>query len=69
MDRAEFYKWFNENIVRTKDDNENKIFEFAIDGRTFTTKKGKSGYLSVYETTSGRKCVATRILDEPCAVE
>lgn len=74
MNRKEFNDWFYKNIVMTKCDDANGIFEFTIDGRSFTTKKGKPGitclyYVSVYETTSGKKCVATRILGEHDAVE
>lgn len=74
MNRSEFNDWFRKNIVMTTCDDANGIFEFTIDGRTFTTKKGKGGisclyYVSVYETTSGKKCVASRILGDHFAVE
>ena len=73
MDRNEFHAWFRKNIVMTKCDDANGIFEFTIDGRTFTTKKGKGGIsclycVSDYETTAGKKCLASRILGAHFAV-
>lgn len=46
MNRSEFNDWFHKNIVMTTRDDANGLFEFTIDGRTFTTKRARVVFLA-----------------------
>lgn len=69
MKTAEYMKWFHENLVRGEKNFELGIYNYTIDGYSFTTKLTKAGYLSLYDTTNGKVCIATRIYDDTVAIE
>lgn len=69
MKTAEYMKWFHENLVRGEKNFELGIYNYTIDGYSFTTKLTKAGYLSLYDTTNGKVCIATRIYDDTMAIE
>lgn len=69
MKTAEYIKWFYENLVRGEKNCELGIYNYTIDGYSFTTKRTKSGHLSLYDVTNGKVCIATRIYDDYGAIE
>lgn len=52
MKTAEYMKWFYENLVRGEKNCELGIYNYTIDGYSFTTKRTKSGHLSLYDVTN-----------------
>lgn len=69
MKVVEYMKWFSENLVAGEKDKVQGIFNYTIGGYSFTTKRTKSGHLSLYDVTDGKVCIATRIYDQYAAVE
>ena len=45
------------------------FFNYTVGGYSFTTKRTKSGHLSLYDVTDGKVCIATRIYDDYGAIE
>lgn len=68
MTNIEYRKWFHENLVRGAENYELGIYNYSIDSYSFTTKLTKAGYLSLYDTTNGKVCIATRIYDDTIAI-
>lgn len=69
MKTAEYKKWFSENKVAGENDPVQGIFNYTVGGYSFTTKLTKAGYLSLYDMTNGKVCIATRIYDDTVAIE
>ena len=69
MSNVEYIKWFRENMVRGEKDVLKGIFNYTVGSYKFTTKRTKSGHLSLYDVTNGKACVATRIYDDYGAIE
>lgn len=69
MTHAAYIKWFSENLVRGEKDISNGIYNYTIGGYSFTTKRTKSGHLSLYNVTDGKVVVATRIYEDYGAIE
>lgn len=68
MKTAEFMKWFYENKVAGEQDPVQGIFNYTVGCYSFTTKRTKSGHLSLYDVTNGKVCIATRIYDDYGAI-
>lgn len=69
MKIAEYRDWFHKNLLCGAKNRELGIYNYTIDSYSFTTKLTKSGYLSLYDTTNGKVCIATRIYDDTIAIE
>lgn len=69
MTNIEYIKWFRENMVAGEKDVLQGIFNYTVGSYSFTTKRTKSGHLSLYDVTNGRVCIATRIYDDYGAIE
>ena len=69
MKTTEYIKWFSENKVAGEQDPVQGIFNYTVGGYSFTTKRTKSGHLSLYDVTNGKVCIATRIYDDYGAIE
>ena len=69
MKTAEYKKWFHENLVRGEKDILQGIYNYTVGSYKFTTKLTKSGYLSLYDVTNGKVCIATRIYEDDLAIE
>ena len=69
MTNIEYIKWFRDNMVAGEKDPVQGIFNYTVGSYSFTTKRTKSGHLSLYDVTNGKICVATRIYDDYGAIE
>ena len=56
MTRAEFHKWFHDNLVKGETDTQKGIYNYTIGDYSFTTKPTKSGHLTLY--SNGKVCAA-----------
>ena len=69
MKTAEYIKWFREYLVRGEKNDVQGIYNCTVGNYKFTTKRTKSGHLSLYDVTDGKVCIATRIYDDYGAIE
>ena len=69
MTNIEYNKWFRENLVSGEKDILQGIYNYTVGSYKFTTKRTKSGHLSLYDVTNGKVCVATRIYEDDLAIE